>query len=93
MSKITEPELRKKCQNLHKKLLRFEDDEMQVHGMVSATIDTINPKQTIQKLNDYLDNPNTSKTRNDLIDFIDRQGYKKEEEIEEKSMKAQEYFF
>lgn len=95
MSKVTDLKLRNMCQELHKKLLNFEEDEMQVHCMVTDTLDTINPEKTITKLNQYLDNEYTSKTRNDIYQFIEKQGIKSDEDDEETEviLKAEKIIF
>lgn len=69
--KIENLEMRKLCQKVHNKLLEFEKDKEQAHGAVVMAYSANNkPKTTLNALYDYLCNPTTSKTRNDIIEYI-----------------------
>ena len=68
---ITDPKIRALCQKVHKKLREFEKDESQIRGAVTfAYKANNNPQKTLSELYDYLCDPKTSKTRNDIGEFI-----------------------
>lgn len=69
--RITDPNMRALCQKIHKKLREFEKDEMQIHCMVVGAYQANDkPVETLNKLYDYLCDPNTIKTRHAINEFV-----------------------
>ena len=71
IKQIKDPEIRALCQKVHKKLKEFEKDEMQTHCMVVAAYQANDkPVETLNKLYDYLCDPETVKTRHKINEYI-----------------------
>lgn len=68
---IKDPKIRALCQKVDKKLREFEEDEMQIRGAVTFAYKANDkPVETLNKLYDYLCDPDTIKTRHKINEYI-----------------------
>lgn len=71
IKQIKDLKIRELCQKVQKKMREFEKDESQIRGAVNLAYKANNnPQKTLSELYDYLCDPKTSKTRNDIGKFI-----------------------
>ena len=80
------------------KLLKYEEWKEQAHWIVTNALYCVDPEKTLDDFIQYLDNPNTLKTRNDFIDFFERyewtpDEFDKDDIEEEKILKPQTIMF
>lgn len=78
-------------------VLQYENDKEQAHWIVTDALYCVDTKKAINDFIKYMENPNTSKTRNDMISFFERYEWfpdpaDTDDEEEERTIKAQEYF-
>lgn len=64
--------IKEKMQIAEDKLLRYEDWKEQAHWIVSDALECVNTEKALDDFIEYLDNPKTSKTRNDFIEFFEK---------------------
>lgn len=65
-------DIKKMEYNLSQKLKKYEKDKDNRIGILLELSDSKDHEMALIKMNNYLDNPNTSKTRNDLIEESER---------------------
>lgn len=90
--------LQEKLDLAEQKVLKYESWKEQAHWIVTDALYCIDPEKAIDEFLEYLDNPNTSKTRNDMIEFFEKYEWipdeaDKDDYEEDTPLKAQEYFF
>lgn len=90
--------IREKMKIAEEKLLKYEQWKEQARWIVSDALECVNPEEALADFIEYLDNPKTTKTRNDFIEFFERYEWIEDdsdvdEELEDDKLKANTILF
>ena len=88
--------IKEKMRIAEEKLLKYETWKEQAHWIVTDALYCVNPELALNEFIEYLDNPNTSKNRNDFIEFFENYEWIPDDADtddieEEKVLKANKY--